>query len=100
MEVEVVVYDQQNKVVEQPTQQHKPDPHFPWKAADVNATRDNKYEKNEIIKLQKYPFQFHNSGRSPSRSVGGEEGGRSREPGEDLQGGFEEGRQWGGRIWT
>ena len=45
MEVDVVVYDQQNKEVEQPTQQYKPDPHFPWKAEDVNATRDSKYEK-------------------------------------------------------
>ena len=45
MEVEVVVYDQQTKVVEMPTQQYKPDPNFPWKAEDVNALRDNHYKK-------------------------------------------------------
>ena len=34
MEVEVVVYNQQTKVVEIPTQQYKPDPKFPWKKDD------------------------------------------------------------------
>ena len=56
MEIDVVVYDQENEVVEEPTQEYKPDPDFPWKQEDANSPNDNKYEKMRLLNYKKLPF--------------------------------------------
>ena len=58
MEVEVVVYDQETKLVEEPTQQYKPDPEFPWNKDDANAPNDNHYPKMKLINYENCHFNL------------------------------------------
>ena len=56
MDVEVIVYDQETETVEEPIQQYKPDPDFPWKQEDANRPNNNNYEKMKLLNYKKLPF--------------------------------------------
>ena len=76
MDIEVVVYDQTIKVVELPTQQYKPDPKFPWREEDVNALRNNNYEKIRLLNYKNTHFNLIlQEGHPLAQTLGGEERG-------------------------
>ena len=58
MDVEVIVYDQETQMVEEPTQQYKPDPDFPWKKEDANTPNANKYEKMTLLNYKNCHFNL------------------------------------------
>ena len=45
-------------MIEEPTQQYKPDPDFPWKQDDANAPNDNKYEKMSLLNYKNCHFNL------------------------------------------
>ena len=58
MEVEVIVYDQETKVIEEPVQQYKPDHEFPWKEEDANAPNENNYQKMKLLNYKNCHFNL------------------------------------------
>ena len=59
MEVEVIVYDQKTNKIEEPSQQYKPDPEFPWNKDDANSPNENnQYNKMRLLNYKNCHFNL------------------------------------------